>query len=415
MSDEMKKGPQPEDQNPAPQEPVMKPEDKDRAEQAETPPLNQEAQSSIPIPPQAPNPAHQGQFGGGQQPPFYTIPPTPQGVTPTTRNENIILPIISYVVSFLLLILAWVTPIPFVFLILSFLGIIFAIVSLVLNWKRKKVLSIIALVVAGFVFLMSGAATAINAFKNADNFHEKSRLSPKKDKKQADDSNQAADSDDADDEAITSNSSNVKDYIADSNAYQFKWTIKGFTDLEFSGYDARNGTDIKKVIKKFGKASNASLSDDGKRLVLEYREKSSEGRGNASLRFSKQYDGKFILSSGSLYGINTDAVKTVSRQQYKSTWTQKDMDDLKKGDSYSGEGGTGLKEVIEKHGNPTGATESIRNSGEGFIYQLELTYSSANRDDETKLDYVSLDFVRSEGSDDYLLKHKYPNFSKDKE
>ncbi len=142
---------------------------------------------------------------------------------------------------------------------------------------------------------------------------------------------------------------------------------------------------------------------------MEYKSKDSTySSKNVSLSFKKQYDGKFILTSGSAYGFETDVVKTTSEDSYKSTWTRSDVDSLKKGDSSTGEGGANLKDIIKKHGNPTEASATISNYGEGFKETLDLTYNSSDSD-SSKENYVALEFIKAEDSDDYLLSYKYPN------
>ena len=335
---------------------------------------------------------------GAPIPPSYTTPPGgPQG---PKRKENIILPIISFVLSFLFLILSWVTSVPHVFMVLAFFGIIFAVVALVLNWKRKKVLSIIAVAAASVVFLASGAAVFVNSLKDAVVYED----SRKETTEESDDSEETDSEDDT-----SGTSTDVKDYIADPDDYTFKWTVKNFKSLEFAGYDAKNGTDIKTILKKYGKASNATISDSSDHLYLEYKSKDSTySSKNVSLRFKKQYDGKFILTSGSAYGFETDVVKTTSEDSYKSTWTRSDVDSLKKGDSSTGEGGANLKDIIKKHGNPTEASATISNYGEGFKETLDLTYNASDSD-SSKENYVALEFIKAEDSDDYLLSYKYPN------
>ncbi|WP_273450234.1 MFS transporter [Streptococcus ferus] len=333
---------------------------------------------------------------GAPIPPSYTTPPGgPQG---PKRKENIVLPIISFVLSFLFLILSWVTSVPHVFMVLAFFGIIFAVVALVLNWKRKKVLSIIAVAAASVVFLASGAAVFVNSLKDAVVYED----SRKETTEESDDSEETDSEDDT-----SGTSTDVKDYIADPDDYTFKWTVKNFKSLEFAGYDAKNGTDIKTILKKYGKASNAEISDSGNRFSLEYQATDNTDYKTVNLEFEKQYNGKIILVSGSAYGFETDVVETTSEDSYKSTWSKSDIDSLKVGDATTGVGGSSLKDIIKKHGNPTRALISVSNYGDGFEERLQLNYLSSTTD-TSKENYVALDFVKSEDSDDYLLIYKYP-------
>jgi len=52
-----------------------------------------------------------------------------------------VLPIISFVVSVITLILAWFAPLPIIYVIIAFLGLIYAIVGLIVNGYAKEVLN----------------------------------------------------------------------------------------------------------------------------------------------------------------------------------------------------------------------------------------------------------------------------------
>ncbi len=266
--------------------------------------------------------------------------------------------------------------------------------GLIVNIQRKKVLSIIALVLASLIFLVSGLAVFVRQAQNNPNPTEQTE-SKKFDEKDDTD----VDDDDSKD------STDVKDYIADSSDFKFKWTKSKFTDLKFSSYSNKNGDSLKSVVKKFGKGSNATIS--GESLNLEYRKSGDDDeRESVHLIFRKQYNGKFILSDGYAYFTSKD-IKTVSEKSYKSDWTQADVDALTVGDSSTGKGGDNLNEVLKKHGNPTEARESISNYGDGFKTSLKIFYNSNASNDSSKLGYVSLEFAQ-QSNDDYLLTYKYP-------
>lgn len=353
------------------------------------------------IPQQAPVPPTESVAPQGQQTAFeqqvaspFTNPVSPTAPTVTARKELIVLPIISFVVSVITLILAWFAPLPIIYVIIAFLGLIYAIVSLIVNIQRKKVLSIIALVLASLIFLVSGLAVFIRQAQNNPNPTEQTE-SKKSDEKDDTD----VDDDDSKD------STDVKDYIADSSDFKFKWTKSKFTDLKFSSYSNKNGDSLKSVVKKFGKGSNATIS--GESLNLEYRKSGDDDeRESVHLIFRKQYNGKFILSDGYAYFTSKD-IKTVSEKSYKSDWTQADVDALTVGDSSTGKGGDNLNEVLKKHGNPTEARESISNYGDSFKTSLKIFYNSNASNDSSKLGYVSLEFAQ-QSNDDYLLTYKYP-------
>ncbi|EMB63932.1 hypothetical protein SMU26_09829 [Streptococcus mutans 3SN1] len=353
------------------------------------------------IPQQAPVPPTESVAPQGQQTDFeqqvaspFTNPVSPTAPTVTARKELIVLPIISFVISVITLILAWFAPLPIIYVIIAFLGLIYAIVGLIVNIQRKKVLSIIALVLASLIFLVSGLAVFVRQAQNNPNPTEQTE-SKKSDEKDDTD----VDDDDSKD------STDVKDYIADSSDFKFKWTKSKFTDLKFSSYSNKNGDSLKSVVKKFGKGSNATISGD--KLSLEYEKGEGNSRKSVHLTFTKQrkHNGKFILSDGYISFTPKD-IKIVSEKSYKSDWTQADVDALTVGDSSTGKSGTNLNEILKKHGNPTEAKETILNYGDGFKKSLEILYNSYSSDGGSKLGYVSLNFVQQ--NDDYLLTYKYP-------
>ena len=86
------------------------------------------------IPQQAPVPPTESVAPQGQQTAFeqqvaspFTNPVSPTAPTVTARKELIVLPIISFVVSVITLILAWFAPLPIIYVIIAFLGLIYAL------------------------------------------------------------------------------------------------------------------------------------------------------------------------------------------------------------------------------------------------------------------------------------------------
>lgn len=287
-------------------------------------------------------------------------------------------------------------PLPIIYVIIAFLALIYAVVSLIVNLKRKKVLSIIAVVLASVVFLASGAAVFVRQPKDDQVKTEKQEK--KKDKDEDEDIDDDEDEDKED-------STDIQDYIASSSDYEYKWTESKFGDLEFSGYSNKEGSTVKSVLKKFGKASDATINDDT--LTLRYEGNSDDER--VRLSFEKQYNGKFILSSGTMY-YNSSKVKTTSRGSYKSNWTQGDVDALTVGDRETGSGGAKLDDIIKKHGNPVEARAMITNYGRGVRKSLKVLYSDYSGSDKSKLSFVSLEFAE-QSNGDYLLIYKYPKGS----
>lgn len=395
--------PVPENQMAQPQDP--KPAEQSVPEQTLGAAAAQQAAQGQPQTPAgaAESAAPQQEYVQQAQPSFEqpVVPPTvnPAFQSAPARKELIVLPIISFVVSAITLLLAWLAPLPIIYVIIAFLALIYAVVSLIVNLKRKKVLSIIAVVLASVVFLASGAAVFVRQPKDDQVKTEKQEK--KKDKDEDIDDEDIDDDEDEDKE----DSTDIQDYIASSSDYEYKWTESKFGDLEFSGYSNKEGSTVKSVLKKFGKASDATINDDT--LTLRYEGNNDDER--VRLSFEKQYNGKFILSSGTMY-YNSPKVKTTSRGSYKSNWTQGDVDALTVGDRETGSGGAKLDDIIKKHGNPVEARAMITNYGRGVRKSLKVLYSDYSGSDKSKLSFVSLEFAE-QSNGDYLLIYKYPKGS----
>ncbi|MGT2833295.1 hypothetical protein [Streptococcus halotolerans] len=302
---------------------------------------------------------------------------------------GIILAIVSLVLSLSLLLAAWLTPFVVIFLVLSVLNLSFAGVVLFLNLKKSgKLLSIVATVVAGLVLLSSLGALMFH------HYQEKQLAALDQRNSQEMNKDDALDHSDKGDEA---DSTDVNDYI-DKKA-SFAWTEKDFTALTFAGYDNKEGTSLKEIIKNHGKANDAEVS--GNALTLTYKSGSGVNRKETRLRFEKQYDGRFILSSGSAYGIS-EAVKL--NHNYKSNWTKAEYDKLMQGDYETGKGGSKWSHIQKKYGDPKDAFVHLSNYGDGVSKMLNVTYSDYDSEDG-KLSYVTLDFIENDG--EYYLVQKY--------
>lgn len=309
-----------------------------------------------------------------------------------------ILVALSLLFSLVILLAAWLTPLALTFLVLSILNLVFAGLVLFLSLKKpNQVLAIIATIVSALVLLSSLGALI---FQNAQE-SQKQTDSPKtsqEDKKEvsdaSDDEKSKEDTSDSDGKA---DSTDVNDYI-DKSA-KFDWTEKDFTDLTFSGYDNNNGTPLKDIIKDHGKASDAEIS--GNDMTLTYESGSGLNGKEVRLRFEKQYDNSFILYSGSAYGLS-DAPKR--NPNYQANWSKEDYDKLTEGDMDTGQGGNKWTDIQKQHGDPSDAYVSLANYGDGVSKTLMVTYSDYDSDD-SKLTYVSLDFVENDGT--YYLINKY--------
>lgn len=355
---------------------------------------------------EAVTPSKQPMGGVNSQIPSASQPAT--GTTKSSVDIGMVLAIVSLVLSLIFLLAAWLTPFAVTFLVLSVLNLIFAGVVLFLNLKKQgKLLSIVATAVAGIVLLSSlGALVFHNSQENQAAVDER-KTSQKTDKDVADDSDNDDKSDGKDSKDAAdddkADSTDVNDYI-DKNA-KFDWTEKNFTALKFAGYDSKEGTSLKEIIKEHGKANDAEVS--GNDLTLTYESGTGTNRKEARLRFEKQYDGRFILSSGSAYGIS-ESVKV--NNNYKSNWTKAEYDELAEGDSETGDGGSKWTDIQKKYGDPKDAFIHLSNYGNGFSKMLDVTYSDYDSDD-SKLSYVALDFVEKDG--EYYLVHKYSDQDND--
>ena len=301
-------------------------------------------------------------------------------------KENIVLPIVSFVVSGLSLLLALLTPWKIAFTILALLGLIFAMILLIVNWKKsKKILTVIAFAAAALAFVFSLGVTAYTTF-NGDWFKTVTE-EPNRDKD--------ADEDDLDDDG--EDSTDINDYI--DKDYQFDWTESEFTSLNvYSVSSDKSGDKVKDILKTYGKASDARISDNS--LYLTYKD--GNDSKTVDLTFSRR-DGVYTLTSAHAYGL-TDNVKTDSN--YKSTWKQSDFDALKEASDSDLTAGSKWADIQKKFGNPESAVESISNYGygDGFEKSLDVTYSDYSSS-EDYLSYVSLGFKEEDGT--YYLTHKY--------
>lgn len=339
------------------------------------------------------------------------VPSTDQSVNGTTKSSpdfGMILAIVSLVLSLIFLLAAWLTPFAVTFLVLSVLNLIFAGVVLFLNFKKPgKLLAIIATAIAGIVLLSSLGALVFHRSQDNKATTDDQKISQKLEKDTDDDSDSDDKSDDKNKEDNAddgeSDSTDVNDYI-DKNA-SFDWTEKSFTSLKFAGYDNKEGTSLKEVIKKHGKANNAEISEND--MTLTYEAGSGSKRKETRLRFEKQYDGRFILTSGNAYGIS-ETVKV--NYGYKSNWTKADYDKLTEGDRETGDGGSKWTDIQKKYGDPKDAFVHLSNYGDGVSKMLSVTYSDYDADD-SKLTYVALDFAEKGG--EYYLVHKYSDQDND--
>lgn len=298
---------------------------------------------------------------------------------------GIILPIVSLVLSVLFAALSF-TGAAAIFLGLSVLGLIGAIVLVILNIKGKKLLSIIAGIVAFLSVIVSIFGLVVNSSHSSSKTTGSSQVSKKA-------------------SSVKDNSSDVDDYI--DKDYKFEWKQSQVEDVSIEK------DTVSDIVEKHGKATTANISD--KRLTLIYADKSDKtsssdddetGYDTQSVTVTfKKVKGKWVVDSATGQ-FKVDDID-VAGDSYKSDWTKSDYDALKEGDYSTGDGGTKWSDIKKKHPKPSSAFYTVDNySKEGNINKgLKLTYTDYDADD-SHADIVILRFVESSDGKDYYLTNK---------
>lgn len=320
--------------------------------------------------------------------PGYQKPGFPGQTEPTKGSSTLvtlILPIIIMVLAVLFAILSF-TKLGVVFAILSVFVVIGAVVVLVLALKsNKKVLSFVALGVSVLGLLVSIGGAVVSTI----NLSQESSSQVSK-------SNDDDDSDEDSDSSVPDDSTDVEDYQSESSS--FDWDIEAVTEVNV-GKDK-----VSDVIDAHGKAREVTIS--GKTMTMRYQKSEDDYEINVTITFSKAYDSSWVVNSIS-GSFEAEDIET-SGDSYTSDWTKADYDALKEGDYDTGENGTAWNDIKDKHPKPNEAyyTISKYSSDDDFVYGLEVSYIDYDAPDD-KLDYLSLDFVSTEGDKNYKLTHKY--------
>ncbi|WP_165212819.1 hypothetical protein ACFSN5_04195 [Streptococcus tangpeifui] len=290
---------------------------------------------------------------------------------------DLILPIVSLVLSVLFAAFSFTVVAP-VFLGLSVLGLIFAIVLLILNLKGKKLLSIIASAVALLAVLISIVGLVVsNSRHSVSKSDNSSSVTSNKNGK------------------VKDNSTDVNDYT-DKN-YKFEWKQDDVSDLKVES------DTVADVVKKHGKATEAEISGD--ELTLRYEDKSKEDtEQKVTVSFEKGYDGTWVISY--IDGI-FEANDIDTNASYKSDWTKADFDALKVGDDETGAGGASWSDVKSKHAKPSAAYYTVRTySADELEKGLTIEYEDFDADD-SHAQRISLEFTTNDDGDTYHLSYKY--------
>lgn len=315
--------------------------------------------------------------------------PNPASSSADKPVFNLILPIVAIALSVIFAILAWFVSPAWLFIILVVLALALAVVSLIFSLKSsKKLLSIIATAVAGFMLFVSIGGLIFQISQNSNDNASSSKTSKVAGKDGKDDDSDSKGNSKSDSKG---DSTDVNDYI-DKNA-KFDWNESKFKKLK-AGKDS-----VKSIMKTYGKASDAQMSGDD--LNMTYSGKDYSER--VYLTFKKQYDGTFILSYAS-GNFPTDAVQT--DDSYKSDWTKEQFDALNKGDYSNPSNGTKLEDILKDHPKASDADYTISTVREGeFKKELSVSYNDFKAEDG-KLKSVYLSFDTTEDGDTFYLTYK---------
>ena len=317
---------------------------------------------------------------------FGTVPNPAAAGSADKPLFNLILPIVAIALSVIFAILAWFVSPAWLFIILTVLAVAAAVVSLVFSLKSsKKLLSIIATGVAGLMLFVSIGGLIFQISQNAGDNTSSSKTSKVADKDD-DDANKKDDDSDSKSDSKGDNT-DVNDYI-DKNA-KFDWNESKFKKLK-AGKDT-----VKSIIKTYGKASDAQISGDERKLNY-------SGNNYVRLTFEKK-DVVYVLKSASAT-FDYDKVKEVD--DYHSNWTKDDYEKLSVGTQADLLKGTRLSEVVEKHPEASFTYHEMTQTEQGdFTQSVSLSYRDYNPE-SGKVDAVRLTFDYDKRENKYFLTDK---------
>lgn len=308
----------------------------------------------------------------------------------TSRKSKEIkaIPIVSFVISGLTILLSLLVKSPLVLLLLSLLSLTFGIISLTINLKKsQKVLSWIALPLSIGALAVAGSIGIYYA-----TFDRVASIV-----RNVDRSNNGFDQDMWEDD--------WEDWPEDVEIYvdeqaPFRWTEARFRSLKFGNLNTgTEGMILDELIQVYGKANEASVSDGY--LDLTYIGKADEDY--VTLYFEQDELGNWILSSGSM-SLGSMDLKTQPEESYQSTWTEEAFDKLIEADYDKPELGSSWSDIHKNFGNPTSGEYLLSNFGDGFEINLDLYYTDQSPD-SGKLSDVNLYFSEKNGN--YFLTYKF--------
>ncbi|MGT2742500.1 DUF308 domain-containing protein [Streptococcus plurextorum] len=296
------------------------------------------------------------------------------GSSSASKKEMMALPIVSFVLSGIALLVSLFVKSPYIIFSVAFIALVLGILSLVFNFqKTSKTLSIIALPLAIFSFAVGSSVGAYQVLSEV-----RYRLAL------------AYEAEDVwEDEWEVSGDSALDAYVDES--YEFVWTELDFREIDFSGYDGTSGTSIEKILSQFGKADDAYLAEN----YLELSYYADDSLAYVSITFKQDSSGSWIASDGFAADLSNQKI-AIRTEDYQSTWTQADFDALVVGDYSSIELGTKWSDIQAKFGAPTDASEHLSNYGDGFERSLSIYYI-ADETSDGYLEEVYLNFEEKNG------------------
>ncbi|MGT2913689.1 hypothetical protein [Streptococcus criceti] len=185
--------------------------------------------------------------------------------------------------------------------------------------------------------------------------------------------------------------------------YQFDWTLKEVKQLKI------NETSLNEVLKKHGKASQASSYDeDNSEIYLDYNSNDNDWQVDVHLTFKKNVFNKYQLTDVD-GGLVADDIETVKQENPIIGWSREQFNQLIEGDyENQAKGGTSWKTIQKAHPHPYSAhylfeyDETSPDAKKGSLsYKLEVRYG-----DDIDPNSIVLDFLSPDRGKNYYLSEK---------
>ncbi len=170
-----------------------------------------------------------------------------------------------------------------------------------------------------------------------------------------------------------------------------QWTYQEFKSLTLSSeYGQSNGMTLKEIIKKYGKGDVSAYKNIA---TITYLTKSKTYNW-VYLSFEK-INGSYYLDYKSIDNVEIDGLK-ISEKPAKP-FNKADYNNLKVGDSETGQGGMSYQEIVGKFGNPQ---ENSLIESAGSSPDLSITYE--NPSNEPKQYKAKLNFKKTQDGNWHL-------------